>query len=128
MPGFRPKVLIVDDEADARSALARTLKGKGYDIVEAGTGAEVLGRAKAEWPALIILDIILPDIPGTEVLKNLRADPITKSIPVLLLTAKPEVLDRVPSFSGTSDRYFEKPGRIEDLVKTVHDMLTGKRF
>ncbi len=127
MPAFRPKILLVDDEPEARGALARSLRLKGYEVLEAATGAEVLSRAKAEWPALIILDVILPDIPGTEVFQNLRSDPITKAIPVLLLTAKPNIVDRLPSFSGKSDRYFEKPGRVEDLLETIHSMLTGKK-
>ena len=129
MSGFKPKILLVDDEVEARSGLARALKMKGYDVLEAGTGGEVVSRARDEWPGLIILDVVLPDIPGTEVFNNLRADPITKAIPILLLTAKPDVLDQagtqLPSFRPT-DRYFEKPGRVEDLLKTVQEMLTGK--
>ena len=92
-----------------------------------GTGTEALARAKTEWPALIILDVVLPDISGTKVFESLKADPITKSIPVLLLTAKPDVLRQVPNFSQKSDRYFEKPGRIDDLVQTVQEMITGRK-
>lgn len=124
---FKPKILIVDDEPDARQALAHSLRAKGYEVIEEGAGAPVLAKAKREWPALIILDVVLPDIPGTEVFQQLRADPVTKAIPVLLLTAKPEIVDGLPAFQGTSDRYFEKPGRIEDLLKTIHDMLIGTR-
>ena len=91
MAKFKQKILIVDDEQLAREGLARGLRSRGYEVVEAGTGAEVLSRAKSEWPALIILDVVLPDIPGTEVFEQLRQDPITKAIPVLLLTAKPDV-------------------------------------
>ena len=130
MTAFKPKILLVDDEAEARSGLAHALKMKGYEVVEVGTGTEALARAKGEWPALIILDIVLPDIPGTEVFKKLRADPITKIIPVLLLTAKPDILEiagnEIPSFEGTRDRYFEKPGRVDELLGVVHQMLTGK--
>ena len=126
MEKFRPKIMVVDDEPEAREALARGLKAKGYDVLEAGTGKEVFSRAKVEWPSLIILDIILPDVPGTEVFKQLRSDPITKAIPVLLLTAKPDIVRELPSFSGKSDRYFEKPGRTEDLLKTIQEMVTGK--
>ena len=128
MGKFKTKILVVDDEPEARAALAHTLKANGYEVLEASSGKEVLARAKSDWPALIILDIILPDIPGNVVLERLRADPITQLIPVLLLTAKPGVLEQLHVFDKTSDRLFEKPGRIEDLVKTVHEMLTrGKR-
>ncbi|MDO8729912.1 MAG: response regulator [Candidatus Omnitrophota bacterium] len=130
MTAFKPKILLVDDEAEARSGLAHALKMKGYEVVEVGTGTEALARARGEWPALIILDVVLPDIPGTEVLKKLRADAITRAIPVLLLTAKPDILElvgtEIPSFEGTRDRYFEKPGRVDELLAVVHQMLTGK--
>jgi DNA-binding response OmpR family regulator len=131
METFKPKILLVDDEVEARSGLAHALKAKGYEVVEVGTGTEALSRAKGEWPGLIILDIVLPDISGTEVFKKLRADAITKAIPILLLTAKPDILEQagtqIPSFEGTRDRYFEKPGRVEELLGIVHEMLTGKK-
>ena len=131
MAGFKPKILLVDDEQEARSGLAHALRMKNYEVVEVGTGTEALARAKGEWPGLIILDIVLPDIPGTEVFKKLRADAITRAIPILLLTAKPDVLDQagtqLPTFEGTRDRYFEKPGRVDELLSLVHEMLTGKK-
>ncbi|GEM_PF-2869776 len=131
MAGFKQKILLVDDEVEARAGLAHALKMRGCEVVEVGTGMEALSRAKGEWPGLIILDVVLPDLPGTEVFKKLRADPITKAIPILLLTAKPDVLEQagteLPSFEGTRDRYFEKPGRVEELLALIHEMLTGKK-
>lgn len=130
MAGFKPKVLLVDDEQEARGGLARALKTKGYEVVEVGTGQEALTRAKSEWPGLIILDVVLPDLPGTEVFKRLREDAITQAIPVLMLTAKPDILDQagtqLPAFRPRIDRYFEKPGRIDDLLKLIQEMLTGR--
>ncbi len=130
MAGFKPKVLLVDDEAEARGGLAHALRARGYEVVEVGTGTEALSRAKSEWPGLIILDVVLPDIPGTEVFRKLRVDAITKAIPILLLTAKPDVLDQagtqLPSFEGTRDRFFEKPGRVDDLLRVIQEMLAGK--
>lgn len=127
MAKFQQKILLVDDEHESRAGLARALRGKGYEVAEAETGQEALSRAKGEWPALIILDIVLPDIPGTEVFERLRQDPVTKAIPVLLLTAKPDVADKIPSTYGMADRTFEKPGRLEDLLGMIHNMLAGKR-
>ncbi len=128
MAKFKLKVMVVDDEVEARQTLAQILTEEGYDVIQASTGQEVLARAKSEWPALIILDIVLPDIPGTEVFEKLRADPITKVIPVLMVTAKPSIVrQQIPNFSEKLDRYLEKPGRIDNLIRTVHEMLSGKK-
>jgi len=127
MPAFKPKILIVDDEQESRSALARILKAKGFDVLEAKTGKEVLSRAKAEWPSLIVLDVVLPDISGTKVFEQLKADPVTKAIPILLLTAKPDAAQEIAAVRDkTSTRHFEKPGRMEDLLNTIQQMITGK--
>ena len=129
MQPFKPKIMVVDDEPEARMGLAHSLRAKGYEVLEAATGKEVFDRAKQEWPSLIILDVLLPDVPGTEVFEKLRSDSITKAIPVLLLTAKPEVVERISALREKSQQYrtFEKPGRVEDLLKVVHEMLTGKK-
>ena len=126
MPKSGLSILVVDDEQEARTLLSKTLRANGYKVLEAATGKEVLPRAKEEWPALIILDIVLPDLPGTQVLELLRSDPLTKLIPVLLLTAKPYAIEQMPAFEGKRDRFLEKPGRIEDLLATIHEMLVGK--
>ncbi len=126
-PAFRPKILLVDDNPDARLIMGRSLRAKGYDVLEASSGKDILSRAKLEWPALIILDIVLPDIRGTEVFEALRADPVTKAIPVLLMTAKPDVVQQLPGFQNSLDRRLEKTGRPEELVQTVHEMLTGTK-
>ena len=126
MAKFQPKILLVDDERESRAGLARALRGKGFEVAEAESGEEALWRAKGEWPTLIILDIVLPDIPGTEVFERLRQDPVTKAIPVLLLTAKPDVADKIPSSYSAADKTFEKPGRLDDLLTLIHNMMTGK--
>lgn len=127
MAKFQPKILLVDDEVESRKGFAHTLRMKGYDVVEVGTGQEALNRAKSEWPSLVVLDIVLPDILGTEVFERLRKDPITRAIPVLLLTAKPDVADKIPASYAATDRIFEKPGRVEDLLGLIHQMISGKR-
>ena len=124
---FRPKILLVDDNPDARLIMGRSLRAKGYEVLEAASGKDVLARAKAEWPALIILDIVLPDVRGTDLFDALRADPVTKAIPVLLMTAKPDIVQQISTFQKTTDRHLEKTGRPEDLIQTVHEMLTGKK-
>lgn len=125
MATFKQKIMVVDDEKEARTALARVLSSKGYEVLEVGEGKPVFSLAKSKWPSLIVLDIVLPDISGIEVLKQLRADPITKAIPVLLLTAKPDVVEQLGTLKEKTDEYFEKPGRIEDLMSTIQRMVAG---
>lgn len=123
---YQPKILVVDDELEARGTLARMLSAKGYKVLEVDSGEGALSCAKTEWPSLIVLDIVLPDIPGTEVFERLRADPLTKGIPVLLLTAKPDVVQHRPASYGVMDQMIEKPGRVEDLLSKIQAMLTGR--
>jgi CheY-like chemotaxis protein len=127
MARFKPKILVVDDEVIARTHLAQFLKAKGYEVVEAASGQMALQLARSEWPALIVLDIVLPDLPGTKVLEQLSRDPLTKSIPVLLLTAKPDILDIKAETLDTPHQIVEKAGRLEDLLSVIHRMLAGNR-
>ena len=127
MPAFKPKIMVVDDEKDGREALAHLLRFKGYEVTEAATGGEVFRRAKTEWPSLIILDVVLPDILGTKVLEQLKADPVTKGIPVLLLTAKPDGAREMSSLPEDAARTIEKPGEAGDILKAVQEMLKGER-
>lgn len=118
---------MVDDNRDSRFVVGRVLRSKGYDVLEAATGKEVLSRAREEWPTLIILDVMLPDVSGTEVFQTLRSDPITKMIPVLLVTARPDIVSKLPTFEQSRDRYLEKTGHLDDLVRTVHEMVVGPK-
>ena len=127
-PSSRLKILVVDDEAEARLGLSHALKANGYEVVELASGKQVLSTAREEWPALIVLDIVLPDISGIEVFDQLRADPITKVIPILLLTAKPDVVkEKLATIPEKSYRYLIKPSRVEDLLKSVRELLMGGR-
>ena len=122
----RLKILVVDDEAEARVGFSHALKANGYDVVELASGKQVLATAKEQWPALIILDIVLPDLSGIEVFDQLKADPLTKVIPILLLTAKSDVVkEKLATLPEKSYRYIIKPGRVEDLLKVVREMLMG---
>ena len=124
---YRPKILVVDDEPDARIELSRMLTLRGYKVLEVDRGEAALEAAKTEWPSLIILDIVLPDIPGTVVFERLRADPLTKAIPILLLTAKPFVVENMPAAYGKAEGVVEKPGRVEDLLTKIQQLLSGQR-
>src|SRR5690349_8186527 len=85
---MKPRILIVDDEPDALEVLSFKLREAGYGVVVATNGAEALTTARSERPALIVLDLMLPEVDGLEVCKILRRDPVTASIPILMLTAR----------------------------------------
>ncbi len=113
------KVLVIDDESDLLDLVSHHLRGAGFDVVTALRGEEGLELARSEGPDLIILDVMLPDLQGTEILKRLRQNPETASIPVILLTARGEETDRVVGFELGADDYVVKPFSPRELVLRV---------
>jgi len=83
----KQKVLIVEDNADGRELFALYIRRLGYEVFEAATGLEALDQAHAVHPDLILMDLVLPEMPGHEVIARLKADPSTREIPVIVLTA-----------------------------------------
>ncbi len=81
-----PKVLIVDDDPDNIELMARFLKKRGFEIVEAGNGPQAIELARAEQPDLVLMDMVMPEMDGTEATRQLKSDPRTAAIPVLALT------------------------------------------
>jgi DNA-binding response OmpR family regulator len=116
-------VLIVEDEADVLDLVAYNLKKAGYQTRAARDGAAGLQQARDDLPALIILDLMLPGIEGTEVCRQLKADPKTAHIPVLMLTAKAEEVDRIVGLELGADDYVTKPFSPRELVLRVKRIL-----
>jgi two-component system phosphate regulon response regulator PhoB len=122
-------VLVVDDEKDLRSLLDFNLKQAGYRTVHAATGQEALSRAASHNPDLILLDLNLPDLPGTEVCKRLKSDPGTHRIPVIMLTARTGETDRIAGFELGADDYVAKPFSVRELIlrlEVARRRLSGK--
>lgn len=107
MESNRP-VLVVDDEEDLLDLVELNLRREGYQALRATTAAEALVLAKSQPIGCVILDLMLPDMPGTEVCRRLRADPETRDVPVLMLTARGEEIDRVVGFEVGADDYVVK--------------------
>jgi two-component system, OmpR family, phosphate regulon response regulator PhoB len=116
-------ILVVDDERDIRVLLAINLRKAGYRVVEAGTGAEALEQVAKCSPALIVLDLMLPDRSGRDICRTLRASPDTANVPVLMLTARHEEMDRVKGFMSGADDYVTKPFSVRELVLRVGAIL-----
>ena len=118
-------ILIVDDESDLVDTLAYSLRREGYRTDTALTGGAALSAAERETPDLIILDLMLPDISGTEVCRRLRAAPATREVPVIMLTARGEEIDRVVGFEVGADDYVVKPFSVRELVLRIAAILRG---
>jgi len=121
-------VLVADDDRDIRALLTTLLSNVGYDVLEAADGLAATKMACQERPDVILLDVSMPEMDGLEVLKRLRGNPVTRSIPVILVTAFPRLktdFDPAGRFGDTF--YITKPwcrGAIEREVKRA---LAGKR-
>ncbi len=116
-----PRVLVVEDDLDLRTVLIRGLTEEGFTTTGLGTGGEVLERVGADPPDLLILDVGLPDADGRDVCQALRAQGI--DTPVLFLTARDAVTDRVTGFTAGGDDYVTKPFAFPELVARVHALL-----
>lgn len=119
----KEKILIVDDEEDILNLVEYNLTSKGYNVVKAMDGPEGLKKAETKSPSLIILDIMLPNMDGTEVLKELKKNNITENIPVIMLTAKGEEFDRVLGLELGADDYLTKPFSPRELMLRVKRIL-----
>jgi two-component system phosphate regulon response regulator PhoB len=116
-------ILIVDDEQDILGLLDYNVKRAGFSTLLASSGNEALQLAKKSPLDAVILDVMLPDLDGLEVLRRLRQDSATKDIPVMLLTAKGEEIDRVQGFEIGADDYVVKPFSIREVVLRVKALL-----
>ena len=118
------KIVLIEDDPGIRTVIRLALKGAGFaSIREAGNGTEGLAIVQKEKPALVILDLMLPDINGMEVCKQLKADPATASIPILMLTAKDSEVDKVLGLELGADDYMTKPFSVRELVARVKALL-----
>lgn len=116
-------LLIVEDDADIRELLRFNLAREGFVVLEAEDGSKGLELAKKHLPCLVILDVMLPNMNGFDVCRSLRADTTTASIPVLVLTALGEEMDRVVGLSLGADDYVVKPFSMRELILRVKAIL-----
>ena len=116
-------VLIVDDDPDILRLVTYNLKQAGFETQTAGTGREALEAVQKQAPDLIILDVMLPDVEGLEVCRTLRSQESTRRIPIVMLTARGEEIDRVVGFELGADDYVMKPFSPRELVLRVKSIL-----
>jgi two-component system phosphate regulon response regulator PhoB len=119
-----PLILIVDDEPDLVATVDYNLRREGYTTRTAATGRDALAAAaQSPAPDLVLLDLMLPDMPGTEVCRRLRAAEPTRSLPILMLTAKGDEIDRVVGFEVGADDYVTKPFSVRELLLRIGAIL-----
>lgn len=119
--GSPVRVLVVDDEQSLTELLAMALKYEGWEIKTAGDGQKALATAREFRPDAVVLDIMLPDIDGLQVLKRMRAD--GNDVPVLFLTAKDGLDDRIAGLTAGGDDYVTKPFSLEEVVARLRGLI-----
>jgi len=125
----KPKLLIVDDEPDAVLILAKTLSARGYEVTTAGRGRQAIMLARVEKPDLILLDILMPDMDGTQVASALWEEQATRDIPVIFLTCLiTKITQQIGSQYYDADKcaFIAKPYDLDKLLAEI-DRLIGAR-
>ncbi len=126
-PSDRPNVLIVEDEPAQREVLAYNLEAEGFDIARAENGEEALLLVAEATPDLIILDWMLPNVSGIEVCRQLKTRAETKAIPIIMLSARSEEVDKVRGLETGADDYVVKPYSVAEMMARVRTQLRRSR-
>lgn len=122
------RIVVIEDERDLQKVLDFNLRQAGHEVMTALRGRDGLDLARTSRPDLVLLDLMLPDISGTEVCKTLKSDPRTKETAVIILTAKGEEIDRVVGFELGADDYVVKPFSVRELLLRIDAILRrGKK-
>lgn len=123
----RPKILIIDDDMDSLLPLKRSLERENYKVVEAYNGQDGLLKATAEIPDLILLDLMMPGMDGYEVCNRLKKETPAYNTPIIMLTAKGEVGDKVKGLELGADDYVTKPFNLSELKARIKTALRRTR-
>src|SRR5438128_11673501 len=122
----RPRILIIEDERALTDVLAYNLEREGYEVAVAHDGKEGLRKAQMQAPDLVILDLMLPGVDGLEVCRQLRAGERTRTLPILMLTARAEETDQVVGFTMGADDYVTKPFSVKVLLQRIKALQRRK--
>ena len=121
-----PKILLVEDNEMNRDMLSRRLQKRGYEVVIAEDGEQGVRLAQSETPALVLMDMSLPVLDGWEATRQLKADPVTRSIPVIALTAHAMAGDRERALEAGADDFDTKPVELTRLLEKIEVLLAKK--
>lgn len=123
----QPMVLVVEDEPAQREVLAYNLEAEGFAVSQAGNGEEALLLVEEAAPDIIVLDWMLPSVSGIEVCRQLKARPDTRNVPIIMLSARAEDVDRVRGLETGADDYMVKPYSVVELLARVRTQLRRTR-
>src|SRR3954452_1642665 len=116
-----PRVLVVEDDGDLRRLLRRGLEEESFEVMQASTGKDAVSLAESEAPSLLVVDIGLPDADGRDVVQAVRSHGVDS--PVLFLTARDQMVDRLAGFSAGGDDYLIKPFEFAELIARLRALL-----
>lgn len=120
---MKRRILIIDDEKDIVELIAYNFEKEGFSVIKAYDGESALESIKTQKPHLVILDLMLPGIRGIEVCRFIRKSPETEDIPIIMLTAKSDQVDKIVGFEMGADDYVTKPFNVRELVARVRAVL-----
>jgi phosphate regulon transcriptional regulator PhoB len=118
-----PKILVIDDEKDIVELISYNLEKEGFSVLKAYDGEAALHMVKTQKPDLVILDLMLPEISGLDVCKAVRNNSATANLPIIMLTAKSQEVDKIIGLEMGADDYITKPFGIKELIARVRAML-----
>ena len=121
--GKKKKILIADDETYVHEVLTAVLSSNEFDIIHAHDGQETLERVNNEQPDLVVLDIMMPIKDGRDICRDLKKNPRTKEIKILMLSGKNEQIDRIVGFESGADDYIAKPFSSSHVARRIKRML-----
>ncbi len=121
------KIVVIEDEADLRGVLEYNLRQAGHEVHASGTGADGLQLVREAAPDIVLLDLILPDLSGVDVCRMLRQNAATRSVPVMMLTARGEENDRVTGFEAGAEDYLVKPFSMRELLLRIDVIVSRGR-
>src|ERR1700733_2135711 len=121
------KILIVEDEIDVAELLAHNLRGEGFVVEIVNNGRAALATIKNQPPALIVLDLMLPELSGLDLCRMIKSNPGTKNVPIVMLSARIEEIDRVIGFELGADDYVIKPFSPRELVLRIRAIFRRRR-
>ncbi len=119
----KKRILVVDDENTIREVMRRYLEREGFDVIEAADGYTAMDAVKNEEPDLVLMDLMLPGIDGLTITRHFRQSPSKKTIPIIMLTAKGEISDRIRGLDFGADDYISKPFSPREVISRIHAVL-----